>query len=301
VKITKLTSTDAFVVVDLPSARVASGIVRCAKKILQDGAVNLARTQTYTYAAFGMQRSGASAGINADGAGRNAAVAAFVDELGPRAAAGELVLDAGKGLAAEELVAWRVGDPRVVDRGDADGSTLATGVVAAAHAALGGLGGRTIVVEEGAVHSATIASAFTTAGASVSVAPTSDALVSECDVLCVGSKVGLIDHDIAAALRCALVVPTAALPITARGLAVAGRAGVRVLADFVTTAAPTLVAWDRDAADVSAANGNAFARISEVVTAAAAHPEGDLLGACYLAEEFLRTWCDELPFGRPLA
>ncbi|HNI34929.1 MAG TPA: hypothetical protein PLV93_05985, partial [Microthrixaceae bacterium] len=31
------------------------------------------------------------------------------------------------------------------------------------------------------------------------------------------------------------------------------------------------------------------------------HDEGPYLGACYAAEEFLRTWSDELPFGRPLA
>jgi hypothetical protein len=31
------------------------------------------------------------------------------------------------------------------------------------------------------------------------------------------------------------------------------------------------------------------------------HPSGPLLGACEQAEAFLATWCDELPFGRPLA
>jgi hypothetical protein len=31
------------------------------------------------------------------------------------------------------------------------------------------------------------------------------------------------------------------------------------------------------------------------------HADGPLLGACYRAEAFLRTWRDTLPFGRPLA
>ena len=31
------------------------------------------------------------------------------------------------------------------------------------------------------------------------------------------------------------------------------------------------------------------------------HGEGPVMGACLRAEAFLRTWRDELPFGRPLA
>ena len=39
------------------------------------------------------------------------------------------------------------------------------------------------------------------------------------------------------------------------------------------------------------------ATIAEVL----GHDDGPLLGACYRAEDFLRAWRDELPFGRPLA
>ena len=30
------------------------------------------------------------------------------------------------------------------------------------------------------------------------------------------------------------------------------------------------------------------------------HADGAFMAACYAAEEFLRSWQDELPFGRPL-
>ena len=60
----KLSSTNAFVVTDLIDVP-SFGIVRCAKKILQGGAKDLARSMTYTFASFDMQRGGASGGINA--------------------------------------------------------------------------------------------------------------------------------------------------------------------------------------------------------------------------------------------
>ena len=31
------------------------------------------------------------------------------------------------------------------------------------------------------------------------------------------------------------------------------------------------------------------------------HPDGPLLASCYRAEAFLATWCEQLPFGRPIA
>ena len=43
------------------------------------------------------------------------------------------------------------------------------------------------------------------------------------------------------------------------------------------------------------------ARVREVLAASMQFPDGPCLGACFLAEEFLRTWVSELPFGRPLA
>ena len=81
-----------------------------------------------------------------------------------------------------------------------------------------------------------------------------------------------------------------------------------MLADFVWLAAPLFAAWpgelaglEGDAATPEAVEAAALATIAELVQATGVHPEGAFLGACHHAESFLRTWRDELPFGRPLA
>ena len=48
-RIHKFTSTDAFVAIDLDDAEASTGPVRWARKVLQGGAQDLARSQTYTY------------------------------------------------------------------------------------------------------------------------------------------------------------------------------------------------------------------------------------------------------------
>lgn len=285
VQITKTSTADGFVVVDLPGAATATGIVRCARKILQDGAVNLARSLTYTYASFGLPISGASAGINADGDGRDAAVAAFVDELSPRVTDGSLVLAAGKGVSSADLAAWAL--PPLLGH-----ETLAAGVVAAARAGCGDLAGSTVAVEESSPGSAAVVAAFTAAGADAVSLPLTELLVSGRSVVVVGSKPGVLDHENVESLGAATIIGAAGLSITARGLAVARRNGANVLPDFVAAAGPVLAA---------AGHADGPSRISAVIEAVLPHDEGPYLGACYAAEEFLRTWSDELPFGRPLA
>ena len=93
----KLSSTNAFVVTDLVDVP-SFGIVRCAKKILQGGAKDLARSMTYTFASFEMQRGGASGGINALPDEKEEAIENFVSELADGVEAGSLGLDAGKGI-----------------------------------------------------------------------------------------------------------------------------------------------------------------------------------------------------------
>ena len=93
----KLSSTNAFVVTDLVDVP-SFGVVRCAKKILQGGAKDLARSMTYTFASFGMQRGGASGGINALPDEKEEAIESFVSELADDVASGILGLDAGKGI-----------------------------------------------------------------------------------------------------------------------------------------------------------------------------------------------------------
>ena len=136
----KFSDVDAFVALalDLPGAEAASGPVRWARKVLQGGAKDLARSQTYTYAVLQMHRSGASAGISAEAPVRAEAVAAFVAEAAALVADRVYLPDAAKGVSDQDLAPLRGGDPRMGARlGDfgavCDGLTAA----AAADAAVG--------------------------------------------------------------------------------------------------------------------------------------------------------------------
>ena len=105
-----------------------------------------------------------------------------------------------------------------------------------------------------------------------------------------GSKVGIVDHEVADRLAVGAVVPTGPLPITTRAVAHCRRRGIIALPDFVTTAGPLIGNMD-EAREVVAA----------VVAEVADHDDGLIIGACVRAEGFLSTWQDDLPFGRPMA
>ena len=143
----KFSDVDAFVALDLPGAEAASGPVRWARKVLQGGAKDLARSQTYTYAALQMRRSGASAGISAEAPLRAEALTAFVAEAAALVPDGTYLPDAAKGVAEADLAPLRDGDPRTVARlgtfaAQCDGLSAAV----AADAAVG-LDGCTAVIE----------------------------------------------------------------------------------------------------------------------------------------------------------
>jgi len=325
-----------FLITDLDGADAADGVVRCAKKVLMDGARTMARSRTYAWALLEQRRSGASVGISAAG-DREGGIAAFLDAVGAASASGTLVLDAAKGVGRDELGPLRAVDPR--HDGD-DAELLATSLVASLATVPGGLEGRTVGIEGAGSASAAIvralagsgarpttiglpdrtvvlspdtdwellAGAFDPAGAAlddsfpavasiVAELPTDAVLSADVDVLVCGSKLGLVDHDVAAAVSASVIAPVGPAPVTAKGLAVAGRNGVLVLPDFLTTAGPLqrfLV--EGPDAQVGAAR-SAAGRCAEL----AADPRGAYLGACVVAESFLSSWRDELPFGRPLA
>jgi len=298
--------TTAFVLTDLEGATAADGIVRSAKKILVDGATMLARSRTYAWALLGEQVSGASAGINAAPPDHSAGVAAFVEAVTDRVRSGELSLDPGKGVSAEDLAPLAEVDQRspllreARPHGTLADELLATSVVAAASAAVGGLDGRRVAIEGGGDHLPALQALLESAGASV-VASGPDALTTEAEVLLAGSKAGVVDHTVAEQLPHRVIVPHAPIPVTAKGLAVATRRGIVVLPDFLTTSGP-LHAFRPEGTPTAddlleQANAHAAGLTSELLD----HPEGPLLGACYRAEDFLRTWQEQLPFGRPLA
>lgn len=302
----KLTSTDAFVVTDLEGAECATGVVRRAKKILPDGARLLARSATYAWALHEQRVSGASAGINAEDDGAEAAVAAFVEELTSEVGAGSLSLAPAKGVTAAQVAALMAVDPfNGVLQTAAGADTLAVallaaGVAAAADRATGGLDGRTVVLEDTGAATGAVETALVARGAAVQVLDRTTALTTAADVLCCGSAVGMVDHTVAGSLPHRVLVPTGPLPVTTRALAVARRREIVVLPDFVTTTGPLVVRGADDVTEGALVDA-AAAKVGDLVTAVLDHPEHPTLGACALAEEFLATWQDTLPFGRPMA
>ena len=295
----RLSGVDAFVTVDLDGAEASSGPVRRARKVLPGGVRDLARSQTYTYAALGMRRGGASAGINAvDGAGAEA-VAAFVEQAAPLVADGTYLPDPAKGVGEADLAPLRAADPR-----SRSGAFLAEcealSATAAADAAMG-LDGRTAAIEGAGAGGPALAAALAERGATVvSTSPESWA-EAPVDVVFAGSKMGAVNHGAASSLQARLLVPCGRLPFTAKALAVCRRRDILALPDFVTLAGSAIAAWSDPGTSDDEVRSAVAATVADLVAAAAGHPDGPFLAACYEAESFLAAWQDELPFGRPLA
>ena len=283
----KLTSTDGFIVFDLGDAP-AVGVVRMAPKVLRDSAELLARSATYAMASFGLQIGGASAGINAKPDDQPVALAAFLDEVAPLVESGRLLPGPGLGITTDALA----GLPRLEQRTLAfDQTTAGESAVAAALGALGSLDGRRVaIVGNGPLIEAAAASVSAN-GATPEPQASFDA---DCDVLLVAGKAGALEHDLAAAVKAKVVVPLTPVPVTARALAVLGRADVIVVPDFLSTAGPLLAAMDPDGAE-------AMERVHDSVANLAGEGTNLWMAAALQAEAFLRTWQAALPFGRPLA
>ncbi len=292
----KLSTTDAFVVTDLPDAP-ASGVVRVARKILQGGAKDMARSATYTFAAFEMKRGGASAGINAEGDAVGDAVAAFAEELNPVVEAGELHLDPAKGVPDGGLARLLDAADRHGDGGSA--TATATSVVASVGWILDGLDGAKIAIEGAGPVPSAVSEALVGAGAQIVDVDGVDKkpwLIwgAEADAIVCGSKLGTLTHQGTEFVKAKAIVPWGPSPVTTKAFAQLRQADVEVLPDFITACGALLAGYREDGA----------ASVADAVTARlaslAGHDDGLLLNACYEAEGFLKSWT-EVPFGRPLA
>ncbi len=283
----KLTSTDGFIVFDLDDAP-GVGVVRLAPKVLRDGAELLARSTTYAAASFGLRLRGASGGINAKPEGRDAALASFIEEVRELVESDRWLPGPGLGITTDDLNPL----PRPEQRALAFDQTMAgESAVAAALGALGSLDGRRVaIVGNGPITEAAAASASAN-GATPEPQASFDA---DCDVLLVAGKAGALEHDLAATVKAKVVVPLTPVPVTARALAVLGRADVIVVPDFLSTAAPLLAAMDPN-------GGDATERVSAAVADLAGEGTNLWMAAALKAETFLQTWQATLPFGRPLA
>ena len=319
----KLSSADAFIAFDYEDAP-SVGAVRSAPKILQGGANHMARSITYSFAAFEMQRAGASAGVNAKPDERPEVLKAFVEEVRPLVAEGRFFPDPGKGAAASALAPLAEIDERNPLHRELGAELVALGAMTTAEKALGGLSGRTALVEGYGPDLAPLAAGLVERGARiVGVSTGAGAFVSpegvdvnelgeeaddakvlfaqEADVLFAGSKLGAVDHAAAESLTIKALVAHGPCPFTARALAVLTKAGAAVMPDFVALAGPLLAAWPDGAVGPDGVRAEVVEKVSAVLDETAGHTEGPFLGACYKAEAFLRTWRDSLPFGRPLA
>ena len=287
VQVQKLQSTDGFIAFDLAEAP-AAGVVRVAPKVLRDGAELLARSTTYAFASFGIQASGASAGLNAKPEARDDAIRAFVEEIVPLVESGRWLPTPGVGITADDLTALPEADRRATA---ADPGRQAEGAVAAAAAAAGGLDGTRVAIHGSGPFADAAAVAAGAAGATVDAGAE---LTAECDVLLVAGRAGTVDHETAPGITATVVVPLTPVPVTARALAVLGRQDCVVVPDFLSTAAPLLAAFDPD-------GGDPVERVRDAVAALASEGTGTWMAAVDRAEAHLRSWQDELPFGRPLA
>lgn len=288
----KLSSTDAFIVFDFDDV-AAVGVTRLARKILRDGAELLARSTTYSFASFGVKMGGGSAGINAEGEVRDAAVASFVDETRELVSSGRWATDPDLGLTEDDLAPLRIDDkrpPELWTQGQA-AELAARGAVAAAGAIRdeGFTGARCAIVGSGPVTDAA-RSAVTDAGGTV----VEGGVDADGDVVFLAGKSGMLDHDAAAEVQATLVVPLTPVPVTARAHAVLSQTGRIHVPDFLAIAAPLLAAHAPEVDDP-------VGEVARVVGELAGAEAGLWMAAVERAEEFLGTWQDELPFGRPLA
>jgi len=339
----KLENADAFVVRDLDTEAPAIGIVRSARKILQGGAKELARSQTYQLAVLEMHYQGASCGVNAEVDVRDAAMAAFSAELMPAVESGSLMLSTAKGVSADQLAGLSAADARSdVRLQDIDGISNAdhlTGLGAVTCASVTrSLDGAKIAIENFDNVGLAVARAATAAGATVTAISTSagaaispdgfdigalattlkidgPAMVStlsdeelpfwrvlgaDVDVLFAGSKAGLIDHKNGENIKATLLVPTGPIPYTTKGAITIERKGVTVLPDFITTAGGLLAGFP-DGDDQAAIESNIAGKLSALTESVIGKAEIPILEGSFLAEAFLKTWREELPFGRPFA
>ena len=263
--IRKLSSTAAFVAVDLADCP-GHGVVRSAPKILQGGAKDLARSMTYTLACLERQETGISAGISTPKETKTEAIKHFVTELADWDAG--YFLTAGKGVAGDAIAS--------VDQEAVWQSVVAAAQVLCPEA--------TTAVTDLPDSTGLVAALADT---NISLVASEEPFTAEADLLFVGSKIRVLDHDMADQLKVKTVVPITRLALTTRALARCTNRGVVVAPDFISAAGALL------GTEVVSTTHTLLAELVD-------HPAGPVIGACLQAEKFLQTWQDSLPFGRPL-
>ena len=119
------------------------------------------------------------------------------------------------------------------------------------------------------------------------------------DVVFAGSAPGALTGQGAELLGDTPVVPVGPAPVSAKAFAVMRAQGAVLAPDWAGAVGRILSWWPEEGESAD----QLVARVSAVASTLydeVAHDDGPFLGSCYRAEAHLRTWTDELPFGRPL-
>lgn len=281
-------TVDGYTMVDIGGAPAVVGPVRSAKKVLQRTTVDLIRHATYALAVHGINGSGGAAALNHDRAADDQSpIETFSTELTEWAISSHFVGTAGLGLGAGEI--------GVTLHSSASWSNE---LIATSAAACVPHDASTVnIVSDGEEP------ALQAALSAIDVSIGSDlaaALTSEADVVLVRGKAGALDHEVLAEVNVGRIVALQPLTTTARGLAVAGRQGTMIIPDFISAAGPYLAVLNTNA-ELGPITQDITAGTSEVLTRLEGTGTDMFVRACELAEEHLRTWTSDLPFGRPLA
>jgi hypothetical protein len=202
----------------------------------------------------------------------------------PLVAAGALTLHASTGLSDADLAPLGTEPP--------DPALTAQSAIAATEAVLGTLDGTTLAIIGAGPVADTARVTASDKGAIVADDTGPDATA---DALLVAGKAGVIDHEAAESVKARVVVPLTPLPVTAKAYAAFRRADIVYVPDFVALAAPVLASFD------ASNEADPVERVRSLMQQLGEEGPNAWLVAIGLAEAFLSTWQDALPFGRPLA
>ena len=329
-KLRKLTTTDAWFQLDLDGVP-GFGPVTVGPKVLQVNDKLRARAATYQLAVGGIQASGAAGSIKVTTEDRADAVGAFVAETVPLAAEGVVHPHPGWGISDDDLAELAGADPRHPLVRELREALTVEGVAAVARVALGGdPTGRTMsigrldptsravadrLVAEGARVTAVVARgagvveqngiaaerlAALATGDEQADGDGSAALGAEADLHLAAGGLRTVTHENEAAIGARHLLATVELAVTPRAMAQLARRDVTVWPEWLGTAGPAIAGHADHSLDADALVALVRDRITEVAADGIGHADGPTLAAAHVAEDFLRTWQDELPFGRPM-
>lgn len=327
VKLRKFSSGSSWVVLDLEDAP-CFGPTTLGPKVLQVNAKAYARAGTYRFAVLGENFGGGGGGVKVSDEEREGIVSGFVTEAAELAAANAFHTSAGWGLTEAELEPLHSHDPRNPVFRESATTLEAAGLAATARAALGGdvAGKRLAVGQAGAAVNEAVAELIGEGALLVGLAGRTGAIVDgagisadrltvkpdgeasapdvaalDVDVWFGPSAKGAVAHgDAADAIGADHVIGTGDLAVTPRAIASLRRRDVEVWPDWLALIGPTLAGLAPTDDTLDEIRGRVTDRVGQTLATAADHPDGPFIGACVIAEDHLRSWRDEIPFGRPL-